>query len=64
MMNKLNEMALKTYIKARYRQKGASMIEYVLIASLISVIAIAAMNGVGGKVKGAFEFIASKIPTS
>jgi Flp pilus assembly pilin Flp len=44
MMNKLNEMALKTYIKTRNSQKGATMIEYVLIASLISVIAIAAMT--------------------
>jgi Flp pilus assembly pilin Flp len=47
MMNKLNEMVLKTYIKTRYSQKGASMIEYVLIASLISIVPIALMTTVG-----------------
>jgi Flp pilus assembly pilin Flp len=61
MMNKLNEMVLKTLTKTRLSQKGASMIEYVLIASLISVAAIVAMSSVGTKILAVFTNIASKL---
>jgi pilus assembly protein Flp/PilA len=33
-------------------EKGATAIEYTLIASLIAVAAIAGMNAVGGKIQG------------
>ena len=40
-------------------EQGATAIEYVLIASLISVAAIAAMGSVGNKVKDVLSNVAS-----
>jgi pilus assembly protein Flp/PilA len=42
-------------------EKGATAIEYVLIASLISVAAIAAMGNVGTKVNGVLSNVASSM---
>jgi pilus assembly protein Flp/PilA len=39
--------------------KGATAIEYTLIASLIAVAAIAAMGAVGSKVNGVLSNVAS-----
>ena len=39
--------------------KGATAIEYGLIAALIAVAAIAAMQGVGGTVSGTFTNVSS-----
>lgn len=36
-------------------EEGATIIEYVLLAALISVIAIAAITGIGTQVKGKYE---------
>ena len=40
-------------------EQGATAIEYVLIASLISVAAIAAMGAVGGKVSNVLSNVAN-----
>ena len=40
-------------------EKGATAIEYTLIASLIAVAAIAAMGSVGTKVSGVLSNVAS-----
>jgi pilus assembly protein Flp/PilA len=40
-------------------ERGATAIEYVLIASLISVAAIAAMTSVGGKVSNVLSNVAT-----
>ena len=40
-------------------ERGATAIEYVLIASLISVAAITAMTTVGGKVSNVLSNVAS-----
>jgi pilus assembly protein Flp/PilA len=40
-------------------EKGATAIEYTLIASLIAVAAIAAMGSVGTKVNGVLSNVAS-----
>ena len=40
-------------------EKGATAIEYTLIASLIAVAAIAAMTSVGTKVNGVLSNVAS-----
>ena len=40
-------------------ESGATAIEYVLIASLISVAAIAAMGSVGGKVSNVLSNVAN-----
>lgn len=41
----------------RERQKGASMIEYVLLAALIALVAIIAITQVGTKVNAKFNTI-------
>jgi pilus assembly protein Flp/PilA len=42
-------------------QKGVSMMEYALIAALISVVAIAALQSVGSNVKNAFNNVSGQI---
>jgi len=42
-------------------EKGATAIEYTLIASLIAVAAIAAMGSVGGKVNSVLTNVASSM---
>ena len=42
-------------------EQGATAIEYTLIASLIAVAAIAAMNSVGGKVQGVLSNVANSM---
>ena len=42
-------------------QKGVSMMEYALIAALISVVAIASLQAVGSNVKNAFDNITTKM---
>jgi len=43
-------------------QRGAAMLEYVLIASLISVVAISAMGPLGIKIRDTFNFILAQLP--
>lgn len=45
----------------RKNQEGATMIEYVLLAALISIIAIAAITSVGGSVKTNFEKVSTSL---
>jgi pilus assembly protein Flp/PilA len=45
--------------KLMKNERGATAIEYVLIASLISVAAIAAMGAVGGKVSNVLSNVAN-----
>ena len=42
-------------------KKGATDIEYGLIAALIAVAAIAAMQGLGGQLKKTFENVSSNM---
>ena len=49
---------LSIFRKLMKNDKGATAIEYVLIASLISVAAIAAMGTVGGKVSNVLSNVA------
>jgi pilus assembly protein Flp/PilA len=53
-----NEM-LSIFRKLMKDERGATAIEYVLIASLISVAAIAAMGSVGGKVSNVLSNVAN-----
>lgn len=43
-------------------EKGATMIEYTLLAALISIVALLAITGAGGKVNTLFETVQSAIP--
>lgn len=42
-------------------ESGATAIEYGLIAALIAVAAIAAMNTIGGNLKGTFEKVGTEL---
>ena len=42
-------------------ESGATAIEYALIASLISVAAIAAMQGLGNKIGNTFNTVSNKL---
>lgn len=51
-----------TYLKNLIRNsKGATAIEYGLIAALIAVAGIAAFTSVGTKIKGTFNNAAAKM---
>lgn len=50
---------LSIFRKLMKKDDGATAIEYVLIASLISVAAIAAMTSVGGKVSNVLSNVAN-----
>ena len=50
---------LSIFRRLMKNEKGATAIEYVLIASLISVAAITAMGTVGGKVSNVLSNVAN-----
>jgi pilus assembly protein Flp/PilA len=54
---------LSIFRRLMKNEKGATAIEYTLIASLIAVAAIAAMGSVGSKVNGVLTNAASSINT-
>jgi pilus assembly protein Flp/PilA len=49
---------IRTFLK---NAKGATAIEYGLIAALIAVAAIAAMSGLGNQLKTTFQNVASNV---
>ena len=58
----LQENAMLSIFRRLIRnEKGATAIEYTLIASLIAVAAIAAMGSVGTKVNGVLSNVASSM---
>ncbi|MCH4024856.1 MAG: Flp family type IVb pilin [Acetobacter fabarum] len=52
---------MKTLIKSRKNEVGATAIEYGLIAALISVVIIGAVSTVGGNLKTTFNTIGTTI---
>ncbi|MDZ4784511.1 MAG: Flp family type IVb pilin [bacterium] len=48
-------------IEKKENQKGASLIEYALLAALIAVVAIAAMTALGTKISAQFENIGASM---
>lgn len=56
-MKKIQELLAKL----RRDEKGATVIEYALIAALISVVAIAAFQLVGTQVKSTMSDVATKM---
>ena len=59
-MNRMNQLVCKAMCKM-HAQKGVTMIEYVLIAALIAVVAIAALTTLGGDIKETWENISTKL---
>jgi len=56
-MRKLNDKLLKWYIALRYRERGATAVEYALMVALIAVAIIATVILLGGQLKAVFERI-------
>ena len=52
---------LRTLIEALRNTRGATAIEYGLIAALIAVAAIAAMKGLGNSLKTTFTNVSSNM---
>lgn len=52
---------IRTFLK---NNKGATAIEYGLIAALIAVAAIAAMSGLGNSLSGTFNNVSSKLQSA
>lgn len=52
---------MKFLAKLRRNEKGATAIEYGLIAALIAVAAIGAMTSLGGSLKGTFTEASEKM---
>jgi pilus assembly protein Flp/PilA len=54
---------IASYVRARFgrTERGASLVEYVLLVSLIAVVCIAALNFLGGKAKDSFEKVGSSL---
>ena len=55
---------MRHFVKALRNQKGATAIEYGLIAALIAIAAITAMTGVGNKMKVAFNNVSTNLKAS
>jgi pilus assembly protein Flp/PilA len=55
---------LKTLISMLRHTRGATAIEYGLIAALIAVAAIAAMKGLGNQLKTTFGNVSSNMKAS
>ena len=54
---------MKFINKLRRNEEGATAIEYGLIAALISVAAIAAMQSLGGQLSATFDEVSSAMST-
>jgi pilus assembly protein Flp/PilA len=55
---------MSKFLKLIKNEKGATAIEYGLIAALIAVAAIAAMSSVGSRLSTTFNNVASHLPSS
>ena len=55
---------MKFLAKLRRNEEGATAIEYGLIAALIAVAAIAAMQGMGSQLTSTFEKTSSTLATT
>ena len=54
----------KFFAKLRKSEKGATAIEYGLIAALIAVAVIAGLTSIGGELKTTFTTIEGKLQTA
>lgn len=52
---------MRHFLKVLRSQKGATAIEYGLIATLIAIAAITAMTSVGGKLKTTFNNVSTNL---
>jgi len=61
-MNRMNQLTCKAMCKI-HAQKGVTMIEYVLIASLISIVAILLITQIGDEIQVVWQKILTALST-
>jgi pilus assembly protein Flp/PilA len=54
---------IATYVRARFgrTERGASLVEYVLLVSLIAVVCIIAIRALGTKASSTFDGVGSSV---
>jgi len=59
----MNLFLIKTWLKARFTdtERGATMVEYVLILALIAILVIGVVAALGGQVSSKFSQASSGI---
>lgn len=60
-MRKLNDKLLKWYIALRYRERGATAVEYGLLVALIAAVIVAVVGFLGTEIKEAFQNVLTKL---
>ena len=62
----MNLSALITYLQARFGrdEKGASLVEYVLLVALIAVVCIAAISFLGSNARNTFSNVGTSLSAS
>lgn len=63
-MDKINELITRTFLSVRGDTKGVTAIEYGLIAGLIAVAIIAALQLMGGNLGNLFNKVANNVSTA
>ena len=53
---------MKEFLATMKKEKGATMIEYTLLAALISIVALLAITATGTQVMGLFTTVSTAIP--
>jgi Flp pilus assembly pilin Flp len=62
MRRRLEEALRRAYLAGSVKDTGQSMVEYAIVTALIAIAALAALEGFGDSVKGAFDAIIDKLP--
>ena len=62
----MNLLVVRTWLQARFTttERGASMVEYILLVALIALAVIAAVSFLGGQVNNKFNTDASQISSA
>jgi pilus assembly protein Flp/PilA len=55
---------LELFRRLRKSEGGVTMIEYALIAALVSIVAISLLSAIGGRVKNLFSTVNSGLTTA
>lgn len=63
----MHDTVLRIYMRAQNlmeSEEGQDLVEYALVASLLSLAATAAMGSLAGAINGAFNAVAAKLSAS
>jgi len=62
----MNLLVVRTWLQARFTttERGASMVEYILLVALIALAVLAAVSFLGGQVSGKFNTEGSQLSSA